>query len=150
MSIVEIEISGMNEILQKLETLPDKVVQKIERGALKKALQPIFDQMLSLIPVGETGNLANSAKIVTRTRKGRISGRIQVNAPHAHLVEYGHRMVAHDGREVQVSSTGTTRVDPSPTPRGFARPALDSGGSQAVETLRSAVEEELKKLGVSQ
>ncbi len=131
----EIRIEGMKELIDKIRDLPIKLQRQLERGALRKALQPLKNAIESKAPVGETGRLADSIVIRTRTKKGALSGEVVVQAPHSHLVEFGHRMVSHSGREVGV-------VPPHP----FARPALDETASEVLRIAANEVQAAYRKL----
>ena len=94
------------------ENLAPAQIRKILVKTFRVALKPLVTRIKALAPVGETGRLRRSIRSRVRTRGGLEIA--IVAARHAHLVEYGHRMV--------VGKREVGRVPPHP----FARPALAS------------------------
>ena len=94
-------ISGMKEVMGLLDSLqqlaPIQYVEVLERFALQ--IKSDYIRPIHSI----TGALVGSVKI--RKRYTEVTKRVSViaggaKAPHAHLVEFGHRQITKDGRVV--------------------------------------------------
>lgn len=129
-------VVGAKEIIEKLRSLPEKIARSIERKGLRRALEPVLQSAVGKAPVGATGNLSNSLKIRTRTKKGLITGQVAATAPHAHLVEFGHAIRKVEG------GPAVGYVPPHP----FLRPALAENQDSAVKILADEISDELEKL----
>jgi hypothetical protein len=66
---------------------------KAQKGMLRRAAEPIKQEIVARCPVGDTGNLANSIRITTHRDKSGPGFHVRVGprAPHAHLIHLGHR-----------------------------------------------------------
>lgn len=122
-----LKITGMAELIDKIRLLPIELQKKIEKTALRKALEPLQRAAIAKTPI-DTGELVSSYKISTRTQKGDLTARLTATAPHAHLIEYGHRMVRGD------------RVVGFAPPKPFLRPALDETAQEIIEIAAKEVE----------
>lgn len=138
-SIADFEIEGVKELVQRLRKLPDKLQKRLERRVIRQAMEIIEDGVIAAVPVGDTGELAESIKLRTRTKRGKLSARVDVKAPHAHLVEFGHKKYDFRGRRVIGE-----RVPAYP----FYRPVLDEKADDVVRKAAKGIEAELKKLEV--
>lgn len=114
---LKLEIEGLKELGQKLETLPAKVAKKIMRPAIRKASKPLAAECKATAPVGPTGNLKASFKVRAMKMRGRrrknsvgivITSPGSGKAPHAHLVEKGTK----PRRTKSGKSTGTMPENP--------------------------------------
>jgi HK97 gp10 family phage protein len=136
------DVKGIAELKKKLQGLPAELIQRMDRAAMKKGLRPSYDAVMKYVPVGETGNLANSVKITSKVvasgKSNYIYGMVEAIAPHAHLVEYGHEMCDHDGKP-----TGKT-VPPHP----FMLPALVETAPEVVNIIAEECGKGLEKCGV--
>lgn len=133
---VTVKVDGLRELESALKQLPHDVRKKVTRRAMKEAMEPMFQAAVQNVPVGDTGNLANSVKLRTSTRRGRIwRAEVNANAPHANLVEFGHRIVTPGGRD--------TGEYASPNP--FIRNAYDETNEQVLERLKNAMQKAIER-----
>ena len=108
---------------------------KTVKGILNEAAQPILDAALRFVPVrsGRLRGAISVGKVVKRKSGSGYSIKIGVNkdqmanAPHAHLVEFGHG--------------GSKPANPHP----FMQPAYDTTKDQAYAIIRRRLGEELDK-----
>lgn len=143
MSTQQIKIVGFKEILKKLESMPKKMAEKLERKALRASLKDLATMVESKAPIDD-GELKASIKVQVKKKRGELVGSVLADSPHAHLVEYGHKLVK--GGRLGKGGRVVGFVQPSPTPRGFMRASLDEFGEQFVHNAVKAVEEELKSM----
>jgi len=155
------KVTGIRELFQRMEGLPPEIIKKVEFKGMQRVLNILKAAAVENTPIGpkrkqpdgtyyKGGNLRKGW--TTRKRKyGRsvVVGKLINNAPHAHLVELGHRMVipVEDGRRVEGKGRGTDtgrRVPAHP----FLRPALDTKREQCIAELMKSVEEALDKIEV--
>lgn len=135
--MTQVKVEGLSDLLKNLQSLPLKVAQRLERIGLKRALEPMKQAAEALAPVGDTGRLADSFKIKSRTRKGVPSASLVTTVPYAHLVEYGHRLVKGRLLQKEIGHVG---------PKAFMRPAFDANAEKATGIFRDETLEALKKL----
>lgn len=133
------DAAGLQAILTSLKELPNEVAQRIERKAMKRALQPLYDEAVRRAPVGDTGNLANGIRIRFRIGGKTLYGEVATTAPHSHLVEYGHRIVhgPRGGRQ----TVSKERVPPHP----FFRPAVFGKEEQILKIIEEEVDLAIKR-----
>jgi HK97 gp10 family phage protein len=115
-----------------LKALSDKAPDAYEKE-LKSAAQLVADSARKNIK-SKTGKLRSSIEIKRYTSKGNINYRVQAGgtrAPHAHLVEFGHRMVKPNG-------SGEVIGDVPAHP--FLRKALDENRDSIVNALDAALD----------
>jgi HK97 gp10 family phage protein len=126
-------VYGVRQATAKLDKLAEKMRIRIERKAVKKAVEPIYDAAIGRVPVGLTGNLAESIRIGTEKQEnGRIAGFVRTKAPHAHLVELGFR---HWKSKEKVPA------------QAFLTPAFDENLKQAESIFIQEVNAEMELLG---
>lgn len=145
-SSVEINQQELNEILNALQNLAKKIEYVDAIKALKAAAEPILDAAIGKAPVGETGRLADSLKIVTgkrnrRNRKG-AGPFVQVKADgwiagYAHLVEYGHVIA-------KKTFLGFRKIFGYVPPKPFMRPAFDENSERAIAILVSSLKSSIQ------
>lgn len=142
--MLRMDVKGIAELKAKLKGLPAELVRKIDRNAMKKAMRPSYDAVISKVPVGETGNLAESIRppgsksVIGGSGGAYMYGMVSATAPHAHLVEYGHEMCDHQGRP-----TGE-RVPPHP----FMLEALVETAEKIIQITADEVGKGLEKCEV--
>jgi HK97 gp10 family phage protein len=90
---VTFTIKGGAELQRDMDRLGADLAIKAQKSMLRRAAQPIQDEMVRMCPVGPTGNLANSIKTTVNKRKDAPGFQAVVGprAPHAHLIHMGHR-----------------------------------------------------------
>ena len=67
----------------------DKATQERIKATIREKTDEVFNEALRRVH-SYTGNLASSIKQEYNTEGNRASGRVQADAPHAHLLEFGH------------------------------------------------------------
>lgn len=94
-SVKVAEVKGLKELFARLDRFPDKVRIKIEKEALTVLMPRMLERARTYVPVGKTGNLRKGFRWVVRAlpRKAGAVGTVKNYAPHAHLVEFGHKVV---------------------------------------------------------
>jgi len=153
----DFQFEGMDALIAAFDELGAALAKEVLQKALKKAAEPVADEMRALAPRGDDPNakrrISESIVISTSLPKNQRRLRAQagtlkdfaevfvyVNAPHAHLVEFGHRLVVgkrattRKGRKNQ-----TLRVIGRVPAHPFARPAWDARKEEAFELLKSEV-----------
>ncbi len=126
--------NGFKEALDTLKKMPVAVAQAIEKKGIKAALQPIYDEVVRRVPVGETGNLAKGIRIRFKVSgMNKLRGEVVSMAPHSHLVEFGHKIV-------RVSKSGKRTVsDRTAPPHPFFRPAFQGREDQILGIIENHV-----------
>lgn len=79
--------------VENMRALPIEIAQKIEKSVLKKALEPVFNDAVRRVPVGETGNLAKGIRLRIKRVGQNFYGEVVSTAQHSHLVELGHKLM---------------------------------------------------------
>ncbi len=130
-------VTGLNEIIQKLNQLPDRIKNKLQRGGMKAAIEPVKAEVLRRVPELDGGLRASIEDRVVR-RKWGYAAQVRARAPHAHLMEYGWWWTTHAGRRVK-------RVGPYPQ-GGFLRPALYGNADKVRQAFKDTLEQAIKEL----
>lgn len=131
---MSIEIKGLEDILKKLNDLPDKLENKIIRSSLRKGANVIRDEARLFAPVG-SGDLKKSIVVSgKRGKKGSIAFKIRPVAKKNGVTKfYGLS-----------NEFGTSKMAAHP----FMRPAFDKVGQEVLEktidAIKSKVEEATK------
>lgn len=125
-----------------LAELPKAMGKAVLRKSLNKAGRVIRNEAKQNAPVGETGNLKKSMIVSTKLHGRKVKSRQGVivfvgadhmEAPHAHLVEFGTAPREHKSGK----STGQMPANP------FFRNAWDAKKDEAMKVLTKSIEEEL-------
>ncbi|NBI30715.1 HK97 gp10 family phage protein [Chengkuizengella marina] len=104
MSDFDIDIRDMEEFQRELDNLErhfPKQTKQLMRKSGSKARTIIARYARSLVKK-KTGNYRKSikrGKVWIDKFTGEYKVRVYTNAPHGHLIEYGHRIVDKNGRE---------------------------------------------------
>lgn len=147
-------ILGGRELADLLSTLPAKVEGNIMRGALRDGAKVLLPEVVRNIPK-DSGDLAATARISTRNRKGQVSASVKVGNNqvwYAHLVEHAtrpHVIRAKPGSALNVNGREVTRVE-HPGTRGqpFMRPAIDTQFQAVIAAVQAGVRRRLTKRGI--
>lgn len=101
------DISELTKFEKKLMSLANDKMPKESKKFLKKEGKTLLQETQSeAIFSGikhKTHNYYDSikqGKVYKYRGNGAWSNRVYASAPHAHLLEEGHRMVTHDGKEI--------------------------------------------------
>jgi hypothetical protein len=126
MASFKIQIKRLAEAQQMLEAVNDAAASDRFRQTLVDALNLMMDYAYSLLMskvTRRTGNLEKSLIVRPSKSSNRLGAWFKAGsrgrgrlAPHAHLIEYGHRIVTRKGRD-----TGKTAKAFE-----FFRPAVDA------------------------
>lgn len=104
MADFEIEGESLETFIRELANLEEqfpKEAKQLMRKAGTKARTIVSRKARQLVRK-KTGNYYRSikrGKVWTDNSSGEYKVRVYSRSPHGHLLEYGHRIVAHDGTE---------------------------------------------------
>lgn len=125
---------GFTDLEDLFLSLVERVPNEYE-SVLKNAARVVESAALNNINDGKTGNLRESVAIEQYKSKGIINYRVIAGgkiAPHAHLVEFGHRIV-------NKSSESDADVPAHP----FLRKAFDDNKSSIEKAMSDAIDKVL-------
>ena len=149
---LEIGISGIQQITSTLNRLPDRLVNKVMRQAVRKGIKKFESAIRSnargmLRGHGHIDAASIEKNIITKVKTygstatifaiAGVARSADRAAPHAHLVEFGHRMVTRGtverlnsersaGRSRRTGRRGGGRVIGFVPPVPFVRRAFDA------------------------
>ena len=131
------KLDGLDELIKKLESLPEDALVKMERKVLRSGLRKVMADAMSKVPV-KTGNLKSHFKIRIKKdkKKGQLFGQLVNTANHAHLIEFGH---VHIGHEPRKKVLGVVSAKP------FMRPALAQNTEGLIRESQTAFETAFEK-----
>lgn len=137
-----------------LQTLPAKMEKNIMRSALAAGARVYRDEAKQQVPK-QSGKLAESIRVSTRTRGGSVSASAKAGGKlvrYAHLVEYGtrpHIIKAKPGSALNVNGQEVKSVNhPGAKPKPFMRPAADKSFAAAVAAVQAKIRQRLTKAGL--
>lgn len=87
----ETQVKGLAETLRQLDP---KAFRKVLRGAAGPILRPVIRDARQRAPVGKTGKLRRGIRMRVRVKRDLIEVMMLLTAPHGHLVDRGHKIVA--------------------------------------------------------
>lgn len=128
-------IDGFDEIRDLLQSLADRAPDVYEEE-LEKAAKSVESDTKSNID-DKSGDLSQSVKLSKYSGQKGVSYKVSaggIAAPHAHLVEFGHRLVV-DGKVV-----GDVPAHP------FLRKAFEDNKGKVEAALNAALDELLKEV----
>lgn len=130
---MSVEIKGLKEIIDKLNTLPPKLENKVVRSAVRKGTNKLRDSARDKVAV-DTGNLKKSIVTMGYRESGKIAFKVAVirrkaksaKSPYyAHFVEFG-----------------TSKMPAQP----YMRPALDESEEEVLQTTVDYIKKGLSEL----
>ncbi|MFK5937723.1 MAG: HK97 gp10 family phage protein [Sulfurimonas sp.] len=132
----DVKIYGVEEILRKLNKLPEKVMKNVVVGAIRASAKPIIEEAKRLVPV-RTGRLKKSIGVVKRKSKDKDIVIFSISPRKTkHLNGWYGRFI----------EDGTSKMAPHP----FFRPAYEKEGENTIEFakkyMRKRIDKELAKL----
>lgn len=148
-----VQVKGLKELQDALNTLPQKLRANVMRGALRAAAKPMAAEARQRVPVDQ-GALAESIRVGTKVRGLIATGAVKAGgaakgkrpAYHAHLVEYGtaaHYIAARPPNKML--AIGVYSVDhPGARAHPFMRPALDAQAQASVQAMADYMRQRLK------
>lgn len=104
MADFDIEGNGLETFIRELTNLEEHFPKEAKRLMLRSGAKArtIVAKTARRLVQKQTGNYHRSIKrgrVWIDSSSGEIKVRVYTRAPHGHLLEYGHRIVAHDGTE---------------------------------------------------
>lgn len=140
-----ITVSGISEICNALEALPNAIVASIYLDALTAGIEAIHGPLLLAtpeLPANESGGMADDpgalraaldykVELDSQGRGGRAGLGYGKQSQVANLVEYGHQLVTHKGKTIG-----------SVVPYPFIRKTFDGPAPEAAITAFAEVLEE--------
>lgn len=147
----ELNVKGLAELNKLLKELPAKVEGNILRGAMRAGAKVFEDRAKQMVPV-KSGQLRDSIKVSTRSKRGRVSATVTAGgkkAFYAHMVEFGtvrHFIKPKNRKSLFFAGMAKEVVDhPGASPKPFMRPALDGGQAEAVNAAADYIRKRLAK-----
>lgn len=147
----ELNVKGLAELDKLLKELPAKVEGNIMRGAMRAGAKVFEDRAKQMVPV-KSGQLRDSIKVSTRSKRGRVSATVTAGgkkAFYAHMVEFGtarHFIKPKSRKSLFFAGMAKEVVDhPGATAKPFMRPALDGGQAEAVNAAADYIRKRLAK-----
>jgi len=134
-----LSISGDKELYEEIKALAGKFAPSKIENIIEKAADIITKQAKENAPVGVTGNLKKG--IVTKKWISKGYQTIYLSAvdykisPHAHLVEYGHRLI------IKGQKRGKVKAYP------FFRPAVDAKRNEALRIIEDGAIRIIEEVG---
>jgi len=144
-SRARVEVEGLEQALSKLGTIGRTIARNQTKGIMLDAIEPIRVAVKAAAPVGPTGNLKRSIQKQIwehDKRRNRIDAEVYSKRPegaHAHLVEFGHRIVTGG----KLGKGG--RVVGSVPPHPFMRPAYDQTKDLATRIANDKIGDLIKR-----
>jgi len=127
------EIKGLEELISKLNGLPDKLETKVVRAAIRKGAILMRDKARDKVPV-DTGTLKKSIKIRNnRSEKGIISFKIGPTSDKKKGTDVFY------GRFVEF---GTSKMAAKP----FMRPALDESENEVLDVVINGIQSKFNEV----
>lgn len=149
--VSELHVSGLSELDKLLKELPAKVERNILRGAMRAGAKVFEGRAKQLVPV-KSGQLRDSIKVSTRSKRGRVSATVRAGgkkAFYAHMVEFGtarHFIKPRKRKSLFFAGLAREVVDhPGSAPKPFMRPALDNSQREAVNAAADYIRKRLAK-----
>lgn len=117
-------ISGVNELIRKLNRIEARIKCEILEKAVKKGASVIQERAKELVPV-DTGELRNSIRTKVETDGDTVKGIIYTNKSYAAYVELG-----------------TSKQNPQP----YMYPALSERENEAHNVIKDTIKSEIDKI----
>lgn len=156
-------IDGLDELTAMLQQLPEQVARDIAPKVLRRHLRPVVATAKAKAPVykgtygkghhkspRKPGQLRDSIKLVIKHTNYSIQGRVVVNDPLGHLLEYGHKSRKGMKRERNAfSKYRKARFDPNAKDfvdaRPFMRPAIEQHKDEVLRGVEQDILMEIAK-----
>jgi len=72
---LQVNITGLDELFNAFDTLPDKIADNIMRGAMRAAAKPVLEEAKRNVNV-QWGTLESSLKIGTKREKDKVTAKV--------------------------------------------------------------------------
>lgn len=148
---MSVTVRGIPEVQRNLKEFPRLIVLNCFRKALARAAAVFEQELAARAAAMETDystsseeyghlvdNLMSEITIDTNGRGGRLKVGFGKKGFVALWLEYGHRMVTHQGKQI-----GSVKAHP------IMRPAFDAAADRAVEVFTETVKEFLSEANLS-
>lgn len=131
----QVDIVGVEDVINKINRFDFKTVSAV-RGQVRKSALRLGRRIRAKAPVGDTGNLKKSIR--TKFSKDELGADVGPTygkgGSHAHLIEFGHRLVTKDGRSI-----GHVPAHP------FIAPAAEEERPKYISDMKLAIRGAVKK-----
>lgn len=135
----DINVKGLAELQQFLDTLPAKLEANVMRGGLRAGANIVAAEVRANVPV-KHGDLRDSIRVGTSRRDGVVRARVRAGgkkAWYARLIEFtgakAHEIRPKNKKSLFFAGLAREQVQhPGFKPRPFLRPALDARAVDAV------------------
>lgn len=136
----QIDVRGIDETCEALTRMPKRMVKASFAKALAAAAVPVSNAVAARAAKHRvTGKMVNSQVTVIEVdpegKGGRVSIGFGKEGYKARLVEFGHRMVTHKPKHVEVGQV---------TPQPFMRPAAAESAEESVEEFDRSLNEDIE------
>lgn len=127
-----IRLDGFDELDRAFQQLPAQMQRNVASSVVRKAAEPVLEQAITNAPVGD-GTLSDSLKIRTKRDSYGVEAFVVADgntAPHAYLVEFGHKII--------FGKVGTkARFDTGKKVKGypFMLPAFEARKNESLDIL---------------
>ncbi len=139
MSSFKYKIEGAKELDSALKALGRKLETRIAKAAVRAGATVIAKQARIYAPVGDTGTLKRSIKVVTRSKRTGDAVASVVTRSGKRWTSRG--MNAWYAGKVEFGAAGNNLAA-----KPFLRPALDSKGKEAVKKMSDVIQKRIAKL----
>lgn len=156
-----VKVTGLKELAQFMQQLPEKLQKNVMRGALRAGAKVLEAEAKKSVAV-EDGDLRESIRISTRNQKGVVTASVKSDDFKAHWIEYGtaahwisvdegvrptrktrrgekviglktlNKMLARGSLQIGGHFVGQSVHHPGSKAKPFMRPALDNKGQEAI------------------
>jgi len=135
-----VKVDGMEELLKKLNALPDKVQNSILTGAIRAGAKLVADEARSLAP-SDSGILKKSIGVKKKRSKMKtilwfvvapISTRIWTLQDRHGKKHYNYGRIVEQGKTDWQIEHGTASYEATP----YMRPAFERKGEEAIDATR--------------
>jgi HK97 gp10 family phage protein len=151
-SVVDLKIKGVPELIAKMQQLPDEVQFKIMGGATIAAANVFQEEARANVPK-RSAQLERAIRVVkgnSRT-KGIVGAKVVLKGRHAYLgkwMEWGtvpHLISVRRKGSLVIGGKAIGRMAKHPgiRPRPFMRPAVDNKMAEAIKTVHQFLERHL-------
>ena len=166
--MAEVSVSGLSQLNDILNSLPEKIERNIVRAALRAGLKEMKQEAEARVPV-KSGALRESLKVKTKINQGRPIAALTAGnkkAWYAHLVEFGtgsnytgsgksvggpYKIKGKNGGALFFAGSAhpvKSVIHPGAKAQPFMRPAFDAGNRAGLEAFVATIRRRLTKQGI--
>lgn len=128
--MVDVKVTGMQDILKKLKTLPERVQKNVLTGGIRAGAAAIAKEAKAKVPKS-SGELKKSIGVVKRKSRDKTIVSFTV----APRLKKDHGFLAH------FHEFGTSTMAATP----FMRPAYESRGAEAIDVTKQYMTKRIDK-----